>query len=352
MIYSSMNNVHLVQQILRIVTGNMSSWKKAKDAYEKAAHKFTGRPKLPKYRKKGGKFTLFIDNQVAKLREGGFVEIPVLNNLRIELQHKETTGIQQVRIIPKHNRFIVEVVYKTNKEIVYKPDNGRYMSIDSGIDNAFALASNVEGFQPVLINGRPLKAINQYYNKARAKLYKAHDLSKQPRSSKRLDRLEFIRDQKVNQFAHEASKRIVEIALSHDIATIVIGKNKGQKRSSNMGKRNNQNFINIPHQVMVNMLKYKANLEGIVIIEIEESYTSQTSFLDNEMPVRENGDKMRQKRGISPAKRRIKRGLYRSDKGEFINADINAALQILKKVVPKAYANGIEGIGLSPVKPS
>ncbi|WP_369524539.1 IS200/IS605 family accessory protein TnpB-related protein [Dubosiella newyorkensis] len=177
-----------------------------------------------------------------------------------------------------------------------------------------------------------------------------HDLSNQPRSSRRLERLEFFRDQKIDRFAHEASRRIVDIALSHDIATIVIGKNKGQKRSCHMGKRINQNFIGIPHQVMVDLIRYKANLEGIVVVETEESYTSQTSFLDHEMPVRENGDKMRKKQGKSPARRRIKRGLYRSDTDRLINADINAALQILKKVVPTAYANGIEGIGLSPVK--
>ncbi|WP_276912072.1 RNA-guided endonuclease InsQ/TnpB family protein, partial [Dubosiella newyorkensis] len=318
MIYSSMNSVHLVQQILRLVAQNMTSWKKARDAYRKAPHKFTGRPKLPGYYKKGGRSTIFIDNQTAKLHKGGYVEIPVLDNFRIELQHKETTAIQQVRIIPQHGRFIVEVVYRTNKEITYKPDNGRYLSIDPGLDNAFALASNVDGFQPVLINGRPIKALNQYYNKERARLYQAHDFSNQPRSSRRLERLEFFRDQKIARFAHEASRRIVDIALSHDIATIVIGKNKGQKRSCHMGKRINQNFIGIPHQVMVNRIKYKANLEGIVVIETEESYTSQTSFLDHEMPVRENGDKMRKKQGKSPARRRIKRGLGFSINGAFL----------------------------------
>ncbi|WP_304755237.1 RNA-guided endonuclease InsQ/TnpB family protein, partial [Dubosiella newyorkensis] len=211
MIYSSMNSVHLVQQILRCVSDTMSSWKKARDAYRKAPHKFTGRPKLPGYHMKGGRSTIFIDNQTAKLRKGGYVEIPVLDNFRIELQHKDTTAIQQVRIIPQHGRFIVEVVYRTNKEIAYKPDNGRYLSIDPGLDNAFALASNVEGFQPVLINGRPIKALNQYYNKERARLYQTHDLSNQPRSSRRLDRLEFFRDQKIDRFAHEASRRIVDI---------------------------------------------------------------------------------------------------------------------------------------------
>ena len=101
---------------------------------------------------------------------------------------------------------------------------------------------------------------------------------------------------------------------------------------------------------MINLIKYKANLAGIVVIQHSEAYTSQTSFLDKEEPIRENGDKTRKRKGISPAKRRLKRGLYKADTGQLINADVNGALQIIKKVVPKAFADGIEGIGLCPVK--
>src|SRR5699024_1663435 len=151
-------------------------------------------------------------------------------------------------------------------------------------------------------------------------------------------------------FAHEASKRIVEIALSHELNTIVIGKNKGQKRSSNMGKRINQNFIGIPHQKMIEMIEYKANLAGIVVIQANEAYTSQTSFVDNERPTNESGDKARRRKEFSPVRRRVRRGLFRADKGILINADVNGALQILRKVVPNAFADGIDGIGLVPVK--
>lgn len=154
----------------------------------------------------------------------------------------------------------------------------------------------------------------------------------------------------MNRFAHEASKRIVDFALSHELNTIIIGKNKGQKQRSCMSKQNNQNFIGIPHQVMINLIRYKANLAGIVVIQHSEAYTSQTSFLDKEEPIRENGDKARQRKGLSPIKRRLKRGLYKADTGQLINADINGALQIIKKVVPNAFADGIEGIGLCPVK--
>lgn len=356
MLYSSMHSVHLVQQVLKLVAQNMESWRKARKAYAKNPSKFTGCPRLPKYLKKGGMTSFVVDNQTAKLRQPDkktgrrFVEIPVLNNFKIELQHLETDKIQQVRIIPENGCFVVEVVYKTNQTINYKPDNHRYLTIDPGLDNAFTLATNVPGIQPVIINGQPLKAINQYYNKRRAELSQILDLANLPKTSHRLDRLDFYRNQKVMAFAHEASKRIVKFALSHELNTIIIGKNKGQKRSINMGKRNNQNFIGIPHQKIIEMIKYKANLVGIAVIQHNEAYTSQTSFLDGEAPVNSNGNKARKRRGLSPAKRRIKRGLFRSNNGTLINADVNGALQILRKVVPNAFADGIEGIGLCPVK--
>lgn len=350
MLYRSMKSVHLAQQILKLVNQNMTSWNKARKAYLKAPQKFTGKPKIPKYKPKGGKNIVIVDNQTAKLRANGIVEIPVMDSLKIKLQHKETNKIQQVRVIPKNNTFVIEIVYKTNKVIDYKEDNGRYLTIDPGLDNAFTLASNVKGFKPVIINGRPLKSVNQYYNKQKARLTRIYDLSKQNRNTKRLNKLDFYRNQKMLKFAHEACKRIVEIALSHELNTIVIGKNKGQKRSSNMGKRINQNFIGIPHQKMIEMIEYKANLAGIVVIQANEDYTSQTSFLDNEVPINQNGDKARKRKGLSPVKRRIKRGLFKSNKGILINADVNGALQILRKVVPNAFADGIDGIGLVPVK--
>ena len=350
MLYRSMKSVHLAQQILKLVNQNMTSWNKARKAYLKAPQKFTGKPKIPKYKPKGGKNIVIVDNQTAKLRANGIVEIPVMDSLKIKLQHKKTNKIQQVRIIPRNNTFVIEIVYKTNKVIDYKEDNGRYLTIDPGLDNAFTLASNVKGFKPVIINGRPLKSVNQYYNKQKARLTRIYDLSKQNRNTKRLNKLDFYRNQKMLKFAHEASKRIVEIALSHELNTIVIGKNKGQKRSSNMGKRINQNFIGIPHQKMIEMIEYKANLAGIVVIQANEAYTSQTSFLDNEIPINQNGDKARKRKGLSPVKRRVKRGLFKSNKGILINADVNGALQILRKVVPNAFADGIDGIGLVPVK--
>ena len=350
MLYQSMKNVHLAQQILKLICQNMNAWNKARKAYAKAPHKFTGRPRLPKYHTKGGKSIIIVDNQTVKLRANGIVEIPALGNLKIKLQHQATTKIQQVRIIPKNNVFVIEAVYKTNKLIEYKPDNQRYLTIDPGLDNAFTLATNVKGIRPLIINGRPLKSINRYYNKQRAKLTRIAKIVNQRTITHQLERLDFYRNQKILAFAHEASKRIVEFALSHELNTIIIGKNKNQKRSIDLGKRVNQNFVGIPHQRMIEMIEYKANLVGIVVIQHNEAYTSQTSFLDNEEPINQNGNKARKRKGLSPVNRRIKRGLFKANDGSLINADVNGALQILRKVVPNAFADGIEGIGLCPVK--
>ena len=132
---------------------------------------------------------------------------------------------------------------------------------------------------------------------------------------------------------------------------IIIGKNKGQKRSINMGKKNNQNFVGLPHAKMINMIKYKANLLGITVITTNESYTSQTSFLDNEKPCKQNGNYHRKLKHLTPIKRRIKRGLFRSNKGVLINADVNGALQIIRKVFPNvSFVDGIAGAVLRPFK--
>jgi len=138
---------------------------------------------------------------------------------------------------------------------------------------------------------------------------------------------------------HKASKYIVEMAIENEINTIVIGNNEDWKRESPLSKKTNQTFVGLPHQRMIEMVSYKAEDVGIRVILTEESFTSGTSFIDGEIPIRENYNKSR----------RVHRGLFISNEGKRINADINASLQMIKKVFPNAYSNGIEGIGLCPV---
>jgi len=133
---------------------------------------------------------------------------------------------------------------------------------------------------------------------------------------------------------------VVSEAIKLDCNIIVIGNNKEWKQKVNLGSVTNQNFVSIPYSKFISMLKYKCELEGINFIITEESYTSGTSLLDNELPVKANYNKSR----------RVKRGLFKSNEGILINADLNGACQIIKKVFPKAFVDGIEGVALHPVR--
>lgn len=362
MLYHSFPYVQSAQQTIKEATHIWKAWLQALKAYKANPAKFSCRPRLPKYLKiNASRHVFYVTNQNAKVKKG-YLIIPKLN-FKLKLK-PGIEKIQRVIFKPASGGYKVIVPYKTNKGIDYLPDNGNYIGIDPGIDNAFACVSS-NGEKPLLVNGRALKAANQYYNKARSRLKtlqaKYHQLesvinTKQGskpvyQETRAMKNLTEWRNRKIEQFAHKASKRIIEYALSCEANTIVIGKNKNWKRSSNMGKRNNQNFIGIPHNRMIELIRYKANLAGITVIATNESYTSQTSFLDKEKPCWNNGNKSRKKQGISPSNRRIHRGLFKSNNGTLINADVNGAYQIIKKVFPNAsFAEGIAGLVLSPVK--
>jgi putative transposase len=141
---------------------------------------------------------------------------------------------------------------------------------------------------------------------------------------------------------YNASSYVVNLALTNNISTIVIGKNEGWKNECNMGKVNNQKFVQIPYNSFISKLNYKCQEVGITLITVDESYTSGTSFLDNELPIKEFYNK----------KRRIKRGIFKSNNGKIINSDINASYQIMRKEFPNTFKQsyGIEGLVLNPFK--
>ncbi len=362
LLYRQFPYVQSAQQTIKEVTTIWKAWFAALNSYRNNPSKFTGRPRIPKYLKRSTKHVFYITNQNAHIKNG-YLWIPKLN-FRLKLA-QNITKIQRVIFKPVSNGYFKVIVpYKTTRDIDYKPDNGKYVSIDSGIDNAFVCVSNTN-HRPLIINGRSLKSVNQFYNKKKAELQalqaKYHQLetiinTKQGEKSiykqtKAQLTLTNWRNKKIMTFAHKASKCIVNYALNCDANTIIIGKNNNGKRSSNMGKKNNQNFIGIPHTKMIDLITYKANLAGITVITTNESYTSQTSFLDNEKPCWQNGNKSRKKQGLSPINRRIHRGLFKSNHNYLINADVNGAYQIMRKVFPNVSFNyGIEGLVFSSVK--
>ena len=181
-----------------------------------------------------------------------------------------------------------------------------------------------------------MKETNQFYNKRKAELQTR--LQEDRKSSKQIERITDKRT--IENYLHTASKYIVDQVVRENIGTIVIGKSDDWKQEINLGKRNNQNFVQVPHARFVNMLKYKAEMVGIKVITTEESYTSKTSFLDGEEPIKQERYKGK----------RVKRGLFSASDGKLINADLNGAYQIIKKVFPNAFAEGIEGIAVCSLR--
>ena len=340
--YKAMPTAQTAQQILMLLDQNWKSFFKSIKDWSKNKNKYLGKPKLPKYKSKDGKMILIITGQQAKLKHDllkfpksfqGFTVKPRCINL------SNFEKINQVRIIPRGQVFNLEIVYSISVEDEMLPDNGRYMSIDLGLDNLAAVATNVE-VRPLIVDGKGLKSINQYYNKQVARYKSIAQMMNHKFYTDRLCRITHKRNSKVNDYLHKASRYIVDFALNHQINTIVIGYNKTWKQSTSMGKRVNQSFVGIPYLQMICKIIYKARDHGINVVLTEERYTSGTSFLDHERPIKRYYDNSR----------RVHRGLFVSNKGIAINADVNAAFQIMKKVFPNEFSDGIEGVVLHPVR--
>ena len=321
--YRNMPTAQSAQQVLRLLETNWKSFFNSIKDWSKNKDKYSGKPKLPKYKPRDGKMVLSLTNQQVKVK-GDLLHFPksfcgfTVKPRCVTLDNFEK--INQIRLVPTNQTFCLEVVYSISVESDLLSDNGRYMSIDLGLDNLATVVTNI-GINPIIINGKGLKSDNHYYNKKKAHYQSVANQMNNQHYTNRLYRLTQKRNLKVEDYLHKVSRYLVDFALEHQINTIVIGNNKNWKQSSSLGKVTNQAFVSIPHQKLIDKIWYKAQLCGIQVILTEESYTSGTSFLDDELPQKEFYNK----------ERRIHRGLFVSNKGFKINADINAAFQIMKK---------------------
>ena len=225
------------------------------------------------------------------------------------------TNIQQIRIVPKGNHIVIECLYKVECN-EFKGDNKRYGSIDLGVNNLCTFTSNVG--QSIIYNGRPLKSINQYYNKKKAKLQS--ELERNKRTSKRIRRITLRRNNKVKDYLHKVTSKIVDYMETNSIHILFIGKNVGWKEGINLGVKMNQTFVSIPYNKLIEMLEYKCKIKGFKVVLINEAYTSKCSFLDNELICKHETYKGK----------RIKRGLFQTQKGILINADVNGSFNIMR----------------------
>ena len=299
--------------------------------------------KIPKYLdKENGRFVAVYPKQSIGLKEfknNGKIHLS-MTNIYITTKIKDFNQIKSVRIIPRINHYVIEIVYSV-KEKEYN-NSDIISAIDLGLNNLATVTFN-NGEQPLLINGRPIKSINQFYNKKKSKL---QSKLKNKHTSKNIKKLTNKRNNKINDFIHKSSRVLVNQLVSKGVSTLVIGKNTSMKQDINMGKKNNQNFVELPLFKFADLLKYKCELEGIKVIFNEESYTSKCSFFDNDyIPTFGKDDEK-----LNPSGKRIKRGLYVTKNMIKINADVNGSYNIMKKAIPNAFdGHGIEGLGVNPL---
>ena len=328
------------QQVIYQVDQNMQSFFKLLKLKNKGA--YSKRISLPYYKEKNGRNLLIFTNQAISKKQLETNKIIKFGKNIQTVIHTKKELVQQVRVVPHGNNYIVVEVLYNKQESLLKTDNQRYMSIDLGINNLCTLGTNCEDIKDnIIINGKPVKSINQFYNKKYAEYKSIQDTKCKTAYTKKLKTLRIKRENKLNDYLHKTSRYIVNHLVSNNINTLIIGYNKEWKQETNIGKVNNQKFIQIPYYKLINQLQYKCKLEGINVIIQEESYTSKSSFIDNDSILT---FKSSTELNYKFSGKRIKRGLYKSSSGMIINADLNGSLNILRKAVPNAFEKcyGIE----------
>ena len=320
---------------LRLLDKNWKSYFRGIKDWKEHPEKYLGMPKLPKYLHKDGRFPWMIpNNQLYYDYEKSTIYIR--NRLMNDYDwYSRCLGRPiQVRFIPHDNYYTMEIIYEIEVEDIDKEKvSSRIAAIDIGVDNLVTMTNNVMK-SPIIISGKVLKSINQQYNKERAKIQS--DLMKRNEQhwSKKLETMSYKRNQRIRNYMHNTSAYIIKWCIEHNIDTLVVGKNDTWKQE----KKHMQNFTAIPYEMLLQQLQYKCENAGIKYIETNEAYTSGTSYLDNEAPIKENYNK----------ERRIQRGLFQA-KNTLINADVNGSLQIMRKVFPDSYTGyGIE-VDLTPI---
>ena len=323
----------VAKQTQMLVQQNFSSFfallKKAKKGeYDKPV-------RLPRYLDKDGYQVIVYEKGALSFKEAGFIKLSQTSiKIKTSIPREQITN---VRIVPKGNHFIIEVLYDVEKPIVDENDFSRVAFIDPGMNNLMTVTSNV--FSPILYNGRPAKAINQLYNKNRAKIQSRLPFRKpavdapsykqvnavlkpyQTKTSKLLQGITKNRNYRIHDLFHKITTHLVNHLVENDVKVLIFGHNVGQKQDINLGSKTNQNFVFLPFMKLILMLQYKCERFGIRFIVTEESHTSKCSFLDLES-IEHHDDYVGQ---------RVKRGLFKFANGICINADINGSLNIGRK---------------------
>lgn len=304
----------------KLAIQNFFTYFKASKSYRKNLSKFQGKPKIPNY-VKDRYIPVILDKTrlgKSKVTENQF-RIPKSNVIINFSKRFEKKDIRNVSFNQCCGKIKVNISYEKKEECPII--NNSFIGIDIGIDNLASITSNDKNFS-YIVKGTPLKSMNQYYNKKKAQIQSELEKCNKKKFSRKLERLINKRNLKIKNYLHNASRRIINLCKSQNIGNIVIGHNKEWKQEVNIGKKNNQNFVSIPFNMFIQQLEYKGKMEGINVMVTEESYTSKTDHFINE-PMKH----LDERKG-----KRIRRGLFKSSIGKALNADINGAIGIMRKV--------------------
>ena len=313
--YRSFGYARCAQQILRLFQQNLRSYFASIKDYKKNPSKYTGRPCFLKFRKSGERFQVIFTNQSTRLINNVIIIAPKTfeNKLSIKLRTCSAKKLCQVVFAPRNNYFLVYVIYEADP--IMSKNINKVAAIDIGLKNLATVTFSEED-DPILYRS-DLTKINHDFNRITSNYVSILKKTQNKDTSKRRKRYSEKYSGLVEDRLHKLSREIINDLSHRGVSTVIVGKNTGQKINNKL-----KNFVQAPLFRLINMIKYKAELAGITFIQVNESYTSGTSFLDNELPTKECYDKSRRKY----------RGLFLSNESKRINADVNASFQIMKKI--------------------
>ena len=325
------------QQVVGQVFKNIKSWIRLKKDFENNPSTYDNCcPHLPSYKKGKKQNMVVFTTSACRLKKDGCIHFVknIIQPIKTEIGDSK---LCQVRIIPQSTCYVVEVIYE-KKEHNLSLDKDNVLSIDLGLNNLCSCISNA-GLVPFIVNGRIMKSFNQWYNKRKAKLM---SYVGGKGTSERLRQLNNYRNFWIEDYIHKVSRYIVNYCITNNIGSIVIGLNKGWKQEINLGKKTNQKFVEIPFSRLIDKISYKCKLVGISFQINEESYTSKVDHLAFEKLG---------KHDVYLGKRK-KRGLFQSSVGKLLNADINGAIGIGRKVFGDSFVNMIidSGFAFNPIR--
>lgn len=328
--YFSILPIHSAQHVLKLVVQNFKSWLMALKKYKSDPSLFLGRPRIPGYLKSDIASFVFSNQEAVVYMEKGKIKFPRTKETLSASYVQDSWHLKQVNVKPLHGAYDVIPVFEVpNDNCIVDETFTESAAIDFGVENIAAIVYT-DGHSRIYKGGAIISEI-QLYAKRRAKAIQVITQGHQNRSvkSKRLNRMNLDHENYIRNALHQISRSIVNDCLSHKVSTLVLGVNKFWKKEANIGKHNNQRFVMMPISRLQAMIQYKAERAGIQILLQEESYTSKASFADKDSLPVYDGTKVSVFSGI-----RIKRGLYRTSSGALINADCNAAANILRKALP------------------